>query len=457
MGNIGKRERVLKSIFEVLQETPLTALRQKLSDGMVLQACADAGYEFRRRKYGPICIASHFLLQAIQREESFAATWQEIAANAAGQMGLDELSFNSSAISQARSRFPKAAFDSLVKMFCAVNKSRFDKWRGMRLLALDSTTVSMPAEDALFEHFGRHKARSRKVRYPLGTFSALLSVGTSLILDYHFGPYDPGEVTSGADLLEAVAEGDLILADRHFAGSPTLGRIIERRADLLMRKNARLVVRNLPVIKRLGKNDFITEIAMDRAARRRDPSLPGKVRVRLCKGRWRSPEGRRLQEWFVTSLMDNKRFKGSALARCYHERWRIETSFREFKVLFHADVLRSKTVENVEKEFRAHVLAYQLLRLLIVEAADKHHKKPREISFLHAARWVIAFSSRMSVAPPAQLTRMYEHLIEAIASTGVTPRPGRIEPRAIMREKMHYPRSKISRLEWLEKRLKRVA
>jgi len=457
MSYIGKREKVLKGIFEVLQETPLTAFRQKLPDEMIFEACAEAGYSFRRRRYGPACTVFHFLLQAIQREESFAGTWAEIASNAAGQIGVKELGYNSSAISQARSRFPKAAFDLLVKKFFSVEGLSFDMWRGMRLLALDSTTVSMPSEDSLFSHFGRHKARGREVRYPLGTFCVLLAVGTSLILDYRFGPYDPGEVRSAAPLLDSVGEGDLVLADRLFAGSPSLARILDRKADFLLRKNARLAIKNLPVIERLGKNDFITEIPIGVPARRNDRALPAKVRVRLCKCTWKSPEGKRAKEWFVTSLMERRRFKPAALARCYHERWRIETSFREFKVLFHADVLRSKTVENAQKEFCAHVLAYQLLRLLIVEAAGKHHKKPGEISFLHAARWVIAFSARMSVAPPSQLLEMYERLIDAIASTGVTSRPGRIEPRVIMREKMHYPRSKMSRLQWLQQRLKGVA
>jgi len=377
MSSIGKRKEILKGIFEVLQEAPLTALRQKVSDGMILEACAEAGYAFRRRKYGPVCTVFHFLLQAIQREESFAGTWAEIAGNAAAQMGVDGLRFNSSAISQARSRLPKAAFDSLVETYCEVDKSFFSRWRGMRLVALDSTTVSMPAVGELFEYFGRHRSRGRHVRYPLGTFCALLAVGTSLILDYRFGPYDPGEVKTARPLLDAVGEGDLLLADRRFAGSPTLGRTLERKADFLMRKNARLLIRNLPVIERLGKNDFITDIPMDTAARKKDPSLPAKVRVRLCKGAWRSPEGKRVEEWLVTSLMDKKRYKKGSLARCYHHRWQIETTFREFKVLFHADVLRSKRVDNAQKEFCAHVLAYQLLRLLIVEAAKKHHKKPR--------------------------------------------------------------------------------
>jgi IS4 transposase len=50
--------------------------------------------------------------------------------------------------------------------------------------------------------------------------------------------------------------------------------------------------------------------------------------------------------------MDPQRFPPTALAVLYHQRWRIETSYEEFKVLFHADVLRSKTVQNIYKGYR---------------------------------------------------------------------------------------------------------
>jgi hypothetical protein len=62
-------------------------------------------------------------------------------------------------------------------------------------------------------------------------------------------------------------------------------------------------------------------------------------------------------------------------------------------------VLRSKTVDNIEKEFEAHVLAYQLVRRLMAAAAEKHDAKPTQISFLNAARAVVRFSHHMAAAP----------------------------------------------------------
>lgn len=453
MGDIDEMARRRERIFRALREAPLSALREMLPDREILRACAEAGHEFRRRLYDPVVTAFHMLLQAIQREESFAATWQEVWSLVAGELGMAGRRFNSSALSQARTRFPGAVLDTLVRGACDVDEERFSRWRRMRLLALDSTTVSMPREQALFAHFGAHKARTTTVRYPLATFCSLLAVGTSLIVDHRFGRFDPGEVATATPLLVNLGPGDLLLADRSFAGSPTFARLSATGADFLMRKNARLIVGRLPVLRRLGRDDFVTEITMSQPARKLDPSLPEKVRLRIFSAKWTTPAGEKIDEWYVTSLLDPKRFKKRTLARLYHERWRIETSYEEFKLLFHADVLRSKTPDNVLKEMAAHVLAYQLVRRLIVAAAKKHDKKPTGISFLHAARWVLSFSARMSVAAAWRLPAMYARLLDAVASTEIDVRPGRLEPRALTREWKHYPHLRISRSDWRKQRL----
>lgn len=446
-----------EEIRRALREAPLAALREMLPDAEILRACAEAGHEFRRRLYDPVVTVFHMLLQAIQREESFAGTWQEVWSLVATGLGIEPHSFNSSALSQARSRLPKAALDKLVSAACDFDEECFSRWRDMRLLALDCTTVSMPRERSLFERFGAHKARSTTTRYPLATFASLLAVGTSLVVDHRFGPFDPGESATATPLLANLGRGDLLLADRGFAGSPTFARVLARGADFLMRKNARLIVSRLPVIRRLGRDDFVTEIAVSRPARSLDPSLPEKVRFRIFRASWRTPSGEKVTEWFVTSLIESKRFRKRTLAKLYHQRWRIETSYREFKQTFHGDVLRSKTPDNVEKEMAAHVLAYQLVRRLIVAAARKHGKRPAEISFLNAARWVLTFSSRMSVAAPWMLPAIYQRLLDAIASTEVDVRPGRLEPRALTREWKHYPHLRMTRPQWRRRRLQESA
>jgi hypothetical protein len=455
--SIGQESKRFQEISAMLRESPLTALREMLPDREILAACDAAGHRFRRRFYDPIVTVLHFLLAAIQREESFAATWQRLWTRVASEFGLDGRAFNSAALAQARSRLPKAVFDKLLVQACAVSEEQFSTWRGLRLLVIDSTTVSMPRDQALFAHFGAHKARTTTVRYPLATFCALVCVGTGLVVDYRFGPFDPGELETATPLLANLRPGDLALCDRRFAGSPTLARTYSTGADFLMRKHARLRPDRLPVIERLGRHDIVTDIPMSKPARKKDPSLPRSVRVRLFKARWTAPSGEKIEEWFVTSLQDAERFPPKVLANLYHRRWRIETTYAEFKVFFHADILRSKTVDNIEKEFAAHVLAYQLIRRLIVEAAKAHDKKPTEISALNAARWVLDFSAQMSSAPAWKLPLMYERLLAAIASTPIDVRPGRIEPRALTREWKHYPHLRISRSQWREQHFKETA
>ena len=457
MYSIGKESLSVKDISTALREAPLSALRQMLPDRDILNACAEAGYSFRNRLYGPVVTVFHFLMQALQREESFAATWEELCIPVVAAFGTDRCRFSSSALSQARSRFPKAAMENLASRACDTRQNRYKLWRGFRLLGLDCTTVSMPREKVLFEHFGAHRARTTTVRYPLATFAALLSIGTSLLEGYRFGPFDPGELKTATPLLESLGKGDLLLADRHFSGSPTLARVLSKGTDFLMRKNAKLISQRLPVIRRLGREDFITEIPMSKPARKLDPSLPESVHVRLFKARWTSPAGEKLQEWFVTSLHDRKRFPPCMLANLYHLRWRLETSYCEFKTFFHGDVLRSKTVDNVIKEFTSHVLAYQLIRRLILEAARKHNNNPTGISVLHVARWVTGFCARMSVSPAWKLPLLYEKLLDAIASTKIDVRPGRLEPRALTREWKHYPHLRQSRSAWRKQRLARYA
>jgi transposase len=454
MFSIGNSELTADEITRLLRESPLVPLRQMLPDREILAACHRAGYDtYRCRRNDPVVTVQHLLLQAIQREQSFAATCPELAAPLRAK-GVGATGCTPAATSQARSRLPKAVLDDLVTQACQVYPPPvFERWQGYRLLALDATAVSMPDEPCLRTHFGVHRAKRTTTQYPLGSAAFLLVVGTSLLLAHCFGPFDPGEMSVAQPLLPHVGPGDLLLYDRHFTGSPFSARVRAKGADFLGRKNARLKVDCLPVLERLGNNDFITEIPMDKPARAKDPTLPATVRVRMFKAAWRAPSGEKVTEWFVTSLEDARRFKPAKLAQVYHQRWRVETSFLEFKQTFHADVLRSKTVGNIEKEFMAHVLAYQLVRRVMVQAARKHRHKPCDISFTQATRWVLVFSALMRAAPTAHLPALYQCLLDAVAGALIDVRPGRLEPRAVRRERKHYPYLRMLRSLWRQRRL----
>jgi hypothetical protein len=420
-----------------------------LTDDKILEACRSYQYQFRRRVFGPIATVLHFVAQALQRESSFLATWQELMTPvAARDVAIAAKHFDPSSLAYARRRIPVEVLEHLARDACHTSTTlSHTRWRGFRLMALDSTTVSMPREDELFKHFGAHKARTTTVRYPLGTMACLVRVSDSLIVDYRFGKFDPGETTTAMPLFQHLGSGDLLLVDRHYSGGPCMAQIYATGADFLIRKNARRLVDRLPVIEQLGKDDFITDVPMGKVALKNNPALPTEVRVRVFKARWTSPAGEKVTEWFMTSLTDSRRYPKKTLANLYHE----------FKCTLHADVLRSKTVDNIRKELAAHVLAYQIIRQLIHQAAEQHDCAPTEISFLNAARWIVHFSHYMGAAPTRELPTLYDALLDAIATSLVDVRPGRLEPRALTREWKHYPHLRISRAEWRQKRLRQTA
>lgn len=455
---IVNRRATAEEIRAMLRQSPMGAVREMLPDAAILDACREAGHTFRRRLYDPVVTVLHYVAHGLQREESFAATWQEFWVPLAADFPeVASAPPDPSALTHARGRLPIAVMQRLAADALRHTEDRANRWRGFRLRALDGTAVSMPRAAALFEHYGTHRVRHGAVRYPLARFCCLLDVGASTIVDYRFGPFTTTETTMATQMLGSVGPGDLVLADRCFAGSPTLARLSARGTAFLMRKNARLIVERLPVVQRLGKYDFLTDLPVSKPARKLDPTLPETVRVRIFQATWKTPSGETITEWFVTSLLDAKKFKRKPLARLYHERWRIETSYLEFKQTFHADVLRSKTVDNVEKEFAAHVLAYQLVRRLMAAAAEKHDVQPTEISLLNAARAIVRFSHHMAAAPTWALPIYYERLLDAIAAGRIDVRPGRLEPRALTREWKHYPHLRLSRSEWRNQRLRRTA
>lgn len=452
--DIGTAPSRVQGIPDRLREAPLAALRRILTDDVVLQACRKHDYEWRERLFGPVVTVFHYLGQAIQREVSFAATWQELWTPVAAD--FPEIAGDSpdrSALTHARARFPRAVMHTLAEWACRDAAPAGATWKGHRLRALDGTTLSMPDRKELAKHFGRHRTKHGLTRYPLARLVTLLDLGNCTLVGHEFGPYTKGEPTYAKNLVALLKPGDLVLVDRGLTGSPTLARIRARGATFLGRKNARLKVEDVRIVRYLGHNDWIVELPVSKSAREEDPTLPENVQVRLFQATWRAPTGEKIAEWFVTSLTDPEVYARRKLANLYYERWRIETSYQEFKQVFHGDVLRSKTVDNVYKELDAHVLAYQMVRRLIAAAGAAHGVKPSEISLLNAARWTVSFSARMASATPTRLPEMYRSLLAHIAASRVDVRPGRLEPRAVRRERKHYPYLRQRRSDWRASRL----
>lgn len=90
-----------------------------------------------------------------------------------------------------------------------------------------------------------------------------------------------------------------------------------------------------------------------------------------------------------------------------------------------------------EKEMWVYFLGYNLIRMLMCEAALQADILPRQISFKHTLQVWIAWSRYPWEAAKDEQTVL---LLVFIAEQRVGNRSGRIEPRAVKKRPKPYPR-----------------
>ncbi len=183
-------------------------------------------------------------------------------------------------------------------------------------------------------------------------------------------------------------------------------------------------------------------------------SLPDYLEIREVRIRVEQTGFRTKEIIVVTTLLDPEQATKEDLADLYRSRWSQELDLRDIKISLQMDVLRCKTPELVRKEIWTHILAYNLIRTIMAQAAHQHEIQPREISFkgtmqtLEAFQTLISFQGNKGVAFRQKL---YRQLLEAVATHRVANRPDRFEPRKRKRnprkaEKMTKPRWELKRL-----------
>ena len=141
----------------------------------------------------------------------------------------------------------------------------------------------------------------------------------------------------------------------------------------------------------------------------------------------------------VTTLVDAVSYPAGELAELYRARWHAELDLRSLKITMSMDVLRCKTPGMVRKELWAHLLAYNLIRTVMAQAALDLEISPRQLSFKGAQQALNAFADRLLQANASTAVDLRDWLWLMIGTYQVGDRPDRIEPRARKRRPKDYP------------------
>lgn len=454
-GRFQQQVRFLRRQF--LQDDGLPFSRV-LSEETVKQALSAVKFAWNDTIYTPMVTLWVFLSQVLSADHSCRAAVARLIVHRVSQ-GQRACSPETGVYCKARK--PPEKFFSMVA--CLVGQaldSEVDPkwlWKGRRLYMFDGSTVSMPDTRENQKAYPQLHNQKPGVGFPIARIAAITSLSCGAVLNLGICRYagkGQGELSLLRELWDLLRPGDVLLTDSLMSTWKEMLLLKQRGVDSVSRLNKGCRSADFRRGKRLGKGDHIVRWPKPSSIRSVDwktyKSLPEYLTVRETRFRVEQPGFRTKEIIVVTTLLDPKQTTKEDLALLYRQRWNNELDIRDIKVTLQMDILRCKTPEIVRKEIWTHILAYNLIRTIMAQAASKHDIEPRTISFKGALQTLEAFQPLIALQGQRNSQHrlhLYHQLLDAIAVHRVADRPDRIEPRKKKRRPKPYDRLMIPRHE----------
>jgi putative transposase len=419
---------------------------QALPEETIQQAFDDEGVSFGQGEgdvYTPALTLWAFLSQVLFKDEQRSC----LAAVARVIVLLVTLekrpcSDDSGAYCRARAKLPAPIIRRLAVQVadgCEQQVPQDWLWKGRHVHLVDGSTISMPDTPANQAEYPQPTTQEPGLGFPIARLVVLLSLATAMVKDMAIGPYagkETGETALLRELLERFQSGDIMLADRYFCSYFMMALLLERGVDLVARLHQARTA-DFRRGTRLGPGDHLVEWQrpakpewMDQETYER---MPASIRVREVEVQVQQPGFRVDSFVVVTTLTDADQYSRDDLAELYHQRWLAELDIRSIKCTLGLDVLRCKSPEMVRRELWTGLLAYNLIRQTMLQAALQAGRSPRQLSFAAALQKIAASWATILVSQDAVALLLIEIHLGDLATHPVGDRPDRVEPRAIKR------------------------
>jgi hypothetical protein len=416
----------LNTFFNVLNTPDLTPILEETEPN------------HRKRMYPPITTLSMYLTQTLQFDSS-CQNIVNVAAINRMNTGLSVGSILTGGYCRARQRLPIKMVSSLVDKVGQLTESLIPKkwrWRGKRVHLIDGTTLTMPDTKENQAVYPQQSGQKLGLGFPICRIVGVICLSSGAILNAAIGPYKGKGGSEQAllrQLLTTFNKGDLVIGDALYGSYFLLSALFHLGIDVVFEQlGARKSTIDFNHGERLGINDHL--ITLTKPKRKPEwmteneyESHPDSLLIREVK-----VAGKVL----ITNLTSPQDIPKADLKALYKKRWNVEVDLRNIKNTLGMGVLRCKTPAMNEKEIWVYFLAYNLIRLLMVQASLHTHLLPRQLSFKHSLQLWIAFSnhSDSSISEAKKMS-----LFVLISQRKIGNRPGRIEPRAVKRRPKPYP------------------
>jgi Transposase DDE domain len=440
------------SVRDQLRDQQGLPFLQLLSRNRVEAACRRCQHFWRERIYTPSITLAVFLSQILSDDHSCDDAVERFQKYRFDR-GLPRVATSTAGYCEARQRLPESLLWELVRLVGrAIQQQANPAWlfHGRAVQIADGSTVLMPDTPKNQAVYPQAKTQAPGVGLPIARILVVFSLAVGTVLEAALGPYQ-GKQTSELALLRQIINafqpGDIFLADRFFCSYWVIAALLSRGVDVVVRLHQRRRV-DCRRGRRLGREDrLVTWKKPDRPdwmSQAEYEAMPAELTVRVLRVRVQDKTKRVRKLELVTTLRDAQQYRRKEVGSLFRQRWHAELDLRALKSQMQMEMLRTKTPEMVRKEVAAHLLAYNLIRGIMAEAARAAEVKPRQLSFTGAQHTIRAFEA-VHLYDPARIALDFPRLLELISEKRVGDRPDRYEPRAVKRRPKPHPLLRMPR------------
>lgn len=432
-------------------------LRSKLCDADFIARCRVRAQDFTRHRQLSFPVVMLFILQ--KTVKSLQRHLHEFLDELAGGELFEPVT--AGALTHARAKLKHAAFIELNQgtlvpwIYGSEHNQNLRRWRGHRLLGIDSSLLRLPNSQELREQFNLVEVKNQSGRtgtsYPEGRMSVVYDLLNRVGLDGRLEPGSLGEVELAIEQLSKASAGDVLINDRGFTGYRYLAwhhrlglHHISRcstasfaAAQELFRANRGGCSR---VIRLMARADERVEL--------RRLGLPLELKVRLISVRLPTGE----LEVLVSSLLDEQQYPTEEFLQVYHWRWGHETFYHVLKSRLDLENFSGQTGEAVRQDFHAALLLCNLETILVGPVQDQLQRSSSQQSHPKQINHAVTFHALKDqlielLYSPAPIEEVVEKLQRLFRGSPVSVRPHRKPPR---------PRPSLARSYHFQRRVKKI-
>ena len=319
------------------------------------------------------------------------------------------------------------------------------RWKGREVKVIDGTGITLPDTPENQKEFPQPSRQLPGCGFPVIKVVACFCLASGALLKWVETELKRHESRILVKFIEFFSPGDVVLTDRGFSSYGNLAALWIKDVDAVMRAHQ---ARKLDYRKGkvLGPMDRLIEWSKPQRPKGWDKdhwaSLPAVMTLRIVRIRI-EVKGFRVREYdLVTTLLDASNYTADDLAELYFRRWSVELFFRHIKTTMGMEMLRCKTPKMVRKELRMFIIAHNLVRALMQEAANLYQCDLTRLSFKGTVDTLRQFSYAIYATKdePRTRSRIIDEMLLVIASEKVPLRENRSEPRALKKRPKPFQR-----------------